>query len=81
MDYDPLATRACYLRASLRIPATLIEISSLDTTRTTTTLPSLVLGQSAGDPSAIKVSESNIPLRAKRPFTEALKAPDTPDYA
>ena len=40
----------------------------------------LVLSQSAGDPSASNVSESNIPLRAKRPLTEAMKALDTPDY-
>jgi len=39
----------------------------------------LVLSQSAGDPSASNVSESNIPLRAKRPLTEAMKALDTPD--
>jgi tetratricopeptide (TPR) repeat protein len=82
MDYDPLATRACYLRATHSgYTSTSIEISSLDTTRTVTTLPPLVLSQSAGDPSAINVSESNIPLRAKRPFTEAMKALDTHDYA
>jgi hypothetical protein len=40
----------------------------------------LVLSQSAGDPSASNVSESNIPLRSKRPLGEAMKALDTPDY-
>jgi hypothetical protein len=43
VDYDPLATRACYLRATHHgYTSTTVEISSLDTTRTITTLPPLV---------------------------------------
>jgi tetratricopeptide (TPR) repeat protein len=82
MDYDPLDTRACFLRATRQgYVSTTIDISALDTTKTVTELPPLVLSVRGSDPSAIDVSESNIPLRAKSSFSAAMTALDKPDYA
>jgi tetratricopeptide (TPR) repeat protein len=82
MDYDPLDTRACFLRATRQgYASTTVDISSLDTTKTVTELPPLVLSVRGSDPAAIDVSDSNIPLRAKSSFSAAMKALDKPDYA
>jgi len=82
MDYDPLDTRACFLRATQKgYISTTIDISNLDTTKTVTELPPLVLNVRGSDPSAIEVSESNVPGRASSAFSAAMKALDKPDYA
>lgn len=82
MDVDPLAVRACFLRATQRgYTSTTIDISALDTTKTIAELPPLVLSVRGSDPSAIEVSESNMPLRAKSSFSAAMKALDKPDFA
>jgi Tfp pilus assembly protein PilF len=82
MDVDPLAVRACFLRATQRgYISTSIDISALDTTKTVAELPPLVLSVRGSDPAAIDVSDSNIPLRAKSSFSAAMKALDKPDYA
>jgi tetratricopeptide (TPR) repeat protein len=81
-DYDPLDTRACFLRATRQgYASSTVDISSLDTTKTVTELPPLILSAPGSDPSAIDVTESNIPLRAKSSFSAAMKALDKPDYA
>lgn len=81
MDVDPLAVRACFLRATQKgYISTSIDISALDTTKTVAELPALVLSVRGSDPAAIEVSDSNIPLRAKSSFSAAMKALDKPDY-
>jgi Flp pilus assembly protein TadD len=82
MDVDPLAVRSCFLRATQRgYTSTSIDISALDTTKTVTELPPLVLSARGSDPAAIEVSESNVPGRASSSFSAAMKALDKPDYA
>jgi Tfp pilus assembly protein PilF len=82
MDVDPLASRACVIRATHPgYSSSTIDISALDTTRTTAELPPLVLSIRGSDPSSIDVSESNVPLRAHSSFSAAMKALDRPDYA
>jgi len=82
MDVDPLAVRSCFLRATQRgYTSTTIDISALDTTKTMAELPPLVLSARGSDPSAIEVSESNVPGRASSSFSNAMKALDKPDFA
>ncbi|HEV3330346.1 MAG TPA: tetratricopeptide repeat protein [Bryobacteraceae bacterium] len=82
MDVDPLAVRACVLRATHQgYISTSIDISALDTTKTEAFLPPLVLSVPSADPAVIHVSEENVPLRAKSSFEAAMKALDKPDYA
>lgn len=82
MDIDPLATRACYLRAvHAGFVSNSIELQGLDTTRTSITLAPLVITISVADASAIIVADSNVPFRAKSAFHNAMKALDTPDLA
>jgi Tfp pilus assembly protein PilF len=82
MDYDPLETRTCFLRATQKgYVSTTIDISALDTTKTVAELPPLVLSAPGSDPSAIDVSTDSIPARASSSFNAAMKALDKPDYA
>jgi Tfp pilus assembly protein PilF len=82
MDVDPLAVRSCLLRATQKgYVSTTIDISALDTTKTVTELPPLVLSAPGSDPSAIDVSSDSIPSRASSSFTAGMKALDKPDYA
>lgn len=82
MEIDPLATRECYIRAShAGYSSSQVEVQGVDTTKTMVELPNITLGTNVVDASAIRVSESNLPLRAKSPFTAAMKALDTSDFA
>jgi Tfp pilus assembly protein PilF len=81
MDIDPLATRECFIRASHKgYTSTTIEVQGLDTTKTTANLPPIVISASVAEPSAIVVSENNIPARAKGPFDAAMKALDATNF-
>ena len=81
MDYNPLATRSCYLRATHSgYDSSKIDISDLDTTRTETTLPPLVLYKHIPDPNVIHINDSDVPLHAKSSLNKAMKALDKPDY-
>jgi len=82
MEVDPLAVRACFLRATHPgYTSTRIDISALDTTQTTIFLPKLVMGVPGSDPAAISLSEGSVPGPSKSSFTAGLKALDKRDYA
>ena len=82
MDVDPLAVRSCFLRATQKgYVSTTIDISALDTTKTVTELPPLVLSAPGSDPSAIDISTDSIPSHSSSSFNAAMKALDKPDYA
>jgi cytochrome c-type biogenesis protein CcmH/NrfG len=78
MEIDPLATRACFIRAThAGYVSTTIEVQGLDTTKTTIELPPLVLSAAVPDPYSINASENNVPSRSKSAFSAAMKALDT----
>jgi Tfp pilus assembly protein PilF len=82
MEIDPLATRACFIRAThAGYTSTTIEVQGLDTTKTVATLPPLVLSPFVSDPAAIRASEDNIPSRSKSAFSAAMKALDSSNFA
>jgi tetratricopeptide (TPR) repeat protein len=81
MEIDPLATRACYIRAThAGYVSNTVEVQGLDTTRTSITLPPLMITVSAADPYAIIVAASSIPSRAKSAWDAAMKALDEPNF-
>ena len=67
MEIDPLDARDCRLRAThTGYTSTLVEVSGLDTTRTSLDLPPIIINSSVADPSAIIVADSgNTRTRAK----------------
>ena len=82
MEIDPLATRECYIRAShAGYSSSQVEVQGVDTTKTMVELPNITLSTNVVDASAIRVSENNLPARAKSPFSAAMKALDTSDFA
>jgi Tfp pilus assembly protein PilF len=85
MDVDPLTPRACNLRATHPgYRSTSIDVSALDSTKTTIEVPPVVLipngGTAGGDPSAINISDSDVPGKAKSALAAAFKALDKSDY-
>jgi Tfp pilus assembly protein PilF len=82
MDVDPLTPRACVLRATHPgYRSTTIDVSALDTTKNTLELPPVMLiASGGGDPSAINISDSDVPGKAKGPLTAAFKALDASNY-
>jgi len=77
MEIDPLATRACSIRAThAGWVSTSIEVQGLDTTKTMIMLPPLVISPSVPDAYSINASETNVPLKAKTAFKAAMKALD-----
>jgi Flp pilus assembly protein TadD len=82
MNIDPLETRDCRIHATHDgYTSTFVEVSGVDTTHTTLTLPPIVVSASAADPYAIIIL-SDIPGRAKKDFDAAMKALDNgPDFA
>jgi len=82
MEIDPLATRACVIRAThAGYVSTTLDVSGLDTTKTMLTLAPLVLSAAVPEPYSINASESNVPSRSKSAFTQAMKALDAADFA
>jgi Tfp pilus assembly protein PilF len=82
MEIDPLETRNCVIRAThAGYSSSDVEVSGLDTTRTTLTLRPIIIGASTADPYAINVSDSRIPGRARSEWNAAMKALDAPDLA
>ncbi len=82
MEIDPLATRACFIRATLiGYVSSTIDVSGLDTTKTTLTLPPLVLSAAVPDAYSINASQNNVPSRSKAAFSQAMKALDTGNFA
>lgn len=77
MEIDPLATRACSIRAShAGWVSTTIEVQGLDTTKTMIMLPPLVISPGVPDAYSINASETNVPPKAKAAFKAAMKALD-----
>jgi Tfp pilus assembly protein PilF len=82
MEIDPLATRACVIRAThAGYVSTTLDVSGLDTTKTMLALPPLVFSAAVPEPYSINASESNVPSRSKAAFTQAMKAVDAADFA
>jgi Tfp pilus assembly protein PilF len=84
MEIDPLETRDCQIRAThTGYTSTRVEVSGVDTTRTTHELPPIVVTMttSVADSYAI-IMGGNIPGRAKKDWDQAMKALDHgPDFA
>lgn len=77
MEIDPLATRACSIRAShAGWVSTSIDVQGLDTTKTMIALPPLVISPAVPDAYSINASEANVPPKAKTAFKAAMKALD-----
>ena len=82
MEIDPLATRACSIRAThAGWVSTLIEVQGLDTTKTMITLPALIITPTLLDAYTINASDSNVPSKAKPAFNLAMKALDQDNSA
>lgn len=82
MEIDPLESRDCRVRAThTGYASTSVEVSGLDTTRTSLDLPPIIISASVADASAIIVADSGIPGRARKDWDAAMKALDVPDMA
>ncbi len=84
MEIDAFRSRTCWIRAThAGYVSTSQDISGINQTShdTTHTLPPLILSKKVPEPYAIVVSSDNIPFKAKGPFSAAMKALDTPDFA
>ena len=82
MNVDPLATRACYIRAThTGYTSTSIDVSALNGyTNTVTTLETLVISSRVADPYSIISSDSGIPSKAGGPWKAAMKALDSSNF-
>jgi Tfp pilus assembly protein PilF len=77
MEVDPMLTRQCQLRATLKgYQSSEISISGL-TQQSDPHMPPLVLTAVAGDPNKLILDNSNIPSKASGPWKAALKAMDS----
>jgi hypothetical protein len=77
MEVDPMLTRQCQLRATLKgYQSTEISISGL-TQQSDPHMPPLVLTAVAGDPNKLVLDNSNIPSKASSAWKAALKALDS----
>jgi Tfp pilus assembly protein PilF len=84
LEIDAFASRSCYFRASHQgYTSTITDASNLNTTShaTTLTIPTLVLVPSSPDPYAIRITDDNIPGKARGNVSKAMKALDTRNYA
>lgn len=76
MEVDPMLTRQCSLRATLKgFTSTEISISSLNS-YSNPNLPPLVLSAAGGDPNTLTLSNDNIPSKAAPAWKAAIKALD-----
>src|ERR1700730_655380 len=76
MEVDPMLTRQCQLRATLKgYQSSEISISGL-TQQSNPHMPDLVLTPSAGDPNKLVLDNSNIPSKAASAWKAAIKALD-----
>jgi Tfp pilus assembly protein PilF len=76
MEVDPMLTRQCSLRATLKgYSSTEINISALNSYSDPNLAP-LVLTRSEGDPNTISLSNDNIPSKAAPAWRAAIKALD-----
>lgn len=76
MEVDPMLTRQCSLRATLKgYTSTEINISALNSYSDPNLAP-LVLTRSEGDPNTISLSNDNIPSKAAPAWKAAIKALD-----
>jgi cytochrome c-type biogenesis protein CcmH/NrfG len=77
MEVDPMLTRQCSLRATLKgYTSTQISISSLNS-YSDPNLPPLVLTAAGGDPNTLTLSNDNIPSKAAPAWKAAVKALDS----
>jgi hypothetical protein len=82
MEIDPLATRACVIRAThAGYTSSTLEVQGLDTTQRSITLPPLTIMATVTEPDSINVTSNNIPGKGKSAFDAAMKALDKPDFA
>ena len=78
MSVDPLDPRACVIRAThAGYSSSTVEVSGLDTTRTSLDLPPITIHASAGDPYTLNFSDAGISGRAKADWKAAIKALDS----
>lgn len=77
MEVDPMLTRQCSLRATLKgYQSTEISISNLNQ-YSNPDMPNLILTPSAGDPNKVVLDNSNIPSKASAAWKAAVKALDS----
>jgi Tfp pilus assembly protein PilF len=80
MDIDPLETRNCVIRAThTGYSSSVVEVSGLDTTRTSANLPPITIHASAGDPYTLNFNDTGISGRALKEWKAAIKALDEPN--
>jgi Tfp pilus assembly protein PilF len=82
MNIDPSDPRACVIRAShAGYSSSTVEVSGLDTTRTSLDLPPITIHVSGGDPYTLNFSDTGISGRAKADWKAAIKALDSQNLA
>jgi cytochrome c-type biogenesis protein CcmH/NrfG len=82
LEVDPLATKACFLRAThAGYTSTSIDVGSLDVTKTVIELPPVTISTAVPDPYALIVSENNLTGKTKSPWNAAMKALDNSNFA
>jgi Tfp pilus assembly protein PilF len=78
MNIDPLDPRSCVIRAThAGYSSSTVEVSGVDTTRTSVDLPPITIHVSAGDPYTLNFSDTGISGRAKADWKAAIKALDS----
>jgi len=81
LEIDPLASKACWLRAThAGYSSTSVDVAGLDTTKTVIELPPVTISASVPDPYALVVSENNLTGKTKGPWNAAMKALDSSNY-
>ncbi len=81
MNIDPLETRNCVIRATHSgYSSTVVEVSGLDTTRTSLDLPPITIRGTAGDPYVLNFNDTGISGRAMKDWKAAIKALDQPNF-
>ena len=82
LDVDPLASRACYIRATgPGYSSTQIDVSALKAIgNATLKLDTIVVTPSGADPEQITNNENNVPAKALSGWKAAIKALDAANY-
>ena len=81
LEVDPLATKACVLRAThAGYISTSVDVGNLDVTKTVIELAPVTISASVPDPYTLSVSENSLTGKTKGPWNNAMKALDSGNF-
>jgi Tfp pilus assembly protein PilF len=82
LDVDPLASRACFIRATgAGYASTTVDVSALPgVTTTNIKLDPIIVTPKGADPEQVVDNEDNIPAKARTPWKAAMKALDSGNF-